>query len=671
MNAKRSLILFGVLLSGFLVPPVTAEELQLNAIALFRSAVTRDIRINTDGSALELEEGELIEDDGPAAGYSYLPNEERLSERVWIRKELVIANPRARKATLLVGPGGDMKATINGTSTELRSAGKVGGYWSSYAIPVEFLKSGKNVIDLHGSGRGWIARAEDFSTGSDTKTEHPNRSSKSRDGGKTWDAAHLGPNGTLDGEYCVRLFLDHYRRSGSLTLPVLDMGNLGDQVVAPPLKRTGPLRVRAQVELGVAGQVSLRVRSGRTPIPDAKSWSDWHPLSGDRGEIKEPTGRYFQLAVELSTNDPLQTPRLKGLWVEATTDKAADWTDRMKVQEARNEEIVRSSLSFPYEPFQHPRLKELRTRYHLDEVVKGAGDELELMTRLARWSARQWTRGHLKESYPPWDALEILKPHGDGNPVGGFCQQYNLVFLQACECFGIPGRAVSISVGDHGGQIRGSGHEVVELWSNQFRKWVYIDGNMAWYAVDQATGIPLSLWELRQRQVKALRGNEFAPIRVVHLAEGGKRWTGLMDWPPFLELRLIPRSNFLEQKAPLPLNQGMRGWFWTGHHVWSDTAYPASLLYSRLISNRRNWEWTLNQAHYVLEATDRPGELRVHLDTETPSFESFLVDAGQGKQQTSSGFLWKLQLGKNRLEVGPRNSAGREGIPSVVVLDYR
>ena len=55
---------------------------------------------------IELEEGELFEDDGPAAGFSYKPNEERLSDRVWAKKELIVPNPSARKATLLVGPGG-------------------------------------------------------------------------------------------------------------------------------------------------------------------------------------------------------------------------------------------------------------------------------------------------------------------------------------------------------------------------------------------------------------------------------------------------------------------------------------------------------------------------------------------------------------------------------------
>ncbi|MDA1017363.1 MAG: hypothetical protein O3A00_23270 [Planctomycetota bacterium] len=64
-----------------------------------------------------------------------------------------------------------------------------------------------------------------------------------------------------------------------------------------------------------------------------------------------------------------------------------------------------------------------------------------------------------------------------------FCQQYNIVFLRACESFGLVGRLVSIGPGNMTDRIRG-GHESVEVWSNEFLKWIYIDGNTAWYAVD-------------------------------------------------------------------------------------------------------------------------------------------------------------------------------------------
>jgi hypothetical protein len=350
---------------------------------------------------------------------------------------------------------------------------------------------------------------------------------------------------------------------------------------------------------------------------------------------------------------------------------AKDWTKAIKVVDSHNEEIVRTSIPFRYEPFTQPRLKELRTRYKLDDVVSGAKTDLEITTKLAAWSSHnwKWAEWHLDQFYPAWDALEILKEGPDGKRVGGFCLQYNLVFLQACESFGFAGRAISINHGTLG-RPKYMGHEPTEIWSNQFRKWIYVDGMGAWYAEDVATGVPLSLWEVRRRQVHVLLGQEVEATRIVHFAETVHPWRGLdVDWE-FAELRLIPRSNFLEQKWPLPLNNGKAGWSWTGFDVWTSADVPAELIHPNLVTRHGNFEWTLNQAHYVLEPTSKRGELLVHLDTETPGFETFLaeIDAGE-KSPVSAIFPWKLHAGRNRLKVWPRNDAGCDGIASWIDLE--
>jgi transglutaminase-like putative cysteine protease len=597
--------------------------------------VGRDVRLTDDGSAVEPERGLLFEDDGPAAGYSYRPNEEILSGEVRIRKDFEIPDPRATSATLLVAPGGALAAEINGKPQALEAPRTTGKYWQAYAVDPALFKRGLNRIVLHGTGKVWIARADEFPPGA----EHPDRSARSADGGKTWDSARLGPRGDLDGEYCIRLALDAPRAGGTLSLPVIDAGNLAGRPIGPPLTALGPVKVTA------AGAGAVRLRSGPTPLP-GPGWVD-----GDGG------GRY--LAIVLEVSGPV-----KGLRIEATPTRPPDWTRELEVSSRRNDPIVRTSITFAVEPYDHPRLKELREKCRLDEVLQGATSEFEVVARLAAWASQLWTDGHLREGYPAWDALEILKPHADGRPVGGFCQQYNLVLLQACESLGIPGRCVSIGPGDHGSPIRG-GHEVVELWSNDYRKWVYVDGNAAWCFTDADAATPLSLLELRERQ---LRGR---PVRVVVLAETKVVWKGISDWPPFIELRLIPRSNFLEQPAPLPLNQGMRGWFWTGHVAWSDREAPASPIYGRRVTRRGDFEWTWNTVHLTLEAVG-PGELRVHLDTETPGFAAYLVSLdGAAPRPLSSGFPWTLRKGKNAIEVRTRNTAGRQGPPARIEIELR
>ena len=647
--------------------PVEAATLKLDAQAIFERGVTTHINLSPDGSVVQLESGEIFEDDGPAAGSSYKPNLETLSSTVSIRKRLVIAHPRASAAVLMVGPGGDIKVSVNGQPQTLEPPRKLAfDQWEAYTINPAALKPGVNDIVISHGGKVWISRSDD------SYVDLPHRSARSADGGRTWTNDQLGPKGDISGEYNVRLLLEHYRAKGSILLPVMDVANLSGGPLAPPLSAVGPLRIAVQAEN--PQRVSVRVRSGTTYVPGKASWTDWAALGRD-GILKAPRGRFVQAEVDLATGDPLDTPRLREITIDSRPSIAADWTKTLKVVDAHNEEIVRTSIPFKYEPFTHPNLKEFRARYHLDDVVAGAKTEFDLITKLAGFSVRQWKYGdwHLDRYYPAWDALEILKKDEKGKTIGGFCQQFDLVFLQACESFGLVGRDISISRGTLGKPYIG-GHEPTEIWSNQYRKWVYVDGTSDWYSVDQATSVPLSLWELRRRQVQLFHDQPSAPIQIFELAPGVQKfhWHNLKEDLGFAELRMVPRSNFLEQKYPLPLNQGNgTAWFWDGHYVWSDKDAPADLLHSdHLVTRHGNFEWTLNQAHYVLEPSSKPGEVRVHLDTETPGFETFLAEIdSSASRPVAAIFPWKLHPGRNRLKVWPRNNAGRDGIASWIEVD--
>jgi hypothetical protein len=497
--------LLGMTLSvvfGIQFRPLAAESnLQLEAPSVFEQSVTRDLRLSPDRGEIELESGELFEDDGPASGKSYQTpeNRETLTAHTWIKKELLIPNPQAQAAYLVVLSEEPFEALINGIPQKLGENQSGRKLHKAYAFDPKLLRAGPNEIVLRTSGKVMIARDDEFALGSRTRTKHPNRSAKSTDAGKTWDYDHLGPEGKIDGEYGVRIFLEHYRAQGSLTMPVLDAANLAGKPIGEPITQTSPIKVAVAGEPGPAGRILVRARTGDTYVPNKKHWSDWQVLGESGGTIESPRGRYVQLAVELSTRDPLQSPRLKSVRVETAPVCPSDWTTRLRVLDEHNEQIVRTSIPFEYEPLDHPRLKQLREQYKLDAVVKGATNELELMLRLAQWACDYWDwPNHIGDCYPPWDALEILKPYHDGKTTGGFCLQFNLVFLQACESFGFPGRAISISQGRCQEKLQGGGHEIVELWSNEWKKWVYVDGALAWYILDEKTGIPLSIWEMRE-----------------------------------------------------------------------------------------------------------------------------------------------------------------------------
>jgi hypothetical protein len=250
----------------------TAAEKTFEAEALFAQGVTSHLQMSADGKSIELLQGELIEDDGPAAGYSYRSNVEKLSDGVLVKKQLLIDDPRTEQATLLVGGSGELTATVNGSAEQLQPTGKAGAYWQTYQVPPELLRSGVNEIVLQGEGQVWLAHDEDFAAGSLTRTSHANRSAKSSDQGRTWNDHQLGTDGKLDGEYYVRLFLGRHRSIGTVELPVVDVGNLEGRAIAPALKSLGPVHVRLQANDKQAGSVSVIYRSGTVPSPRDGSW---------------------------------------------------------------------------------------------------------------------------------------------------------------------------------------------------------------------------------------------------------------------------------------------------------------------------------------------------------------------------------------------------------------
>ncbi|QDU96731.1 hypothetical protein [Lignipirellula cremea] len=657
-----------LLLPGFVIG---AETHTWTATELFEQSVTQDVVLSPAGK-IELPSGTLIEDDGPAAGFSYYSNAEKLTAGKLLRKVLVVDRPAARSAQLLVARGGDLQVELNGKKLALGEPEKLGHYWNAYAIDPKLLKQGENAFVISGSGMLWIARDEEYAAGSLTRTHHPNRSARSLDGGKTWDDHSLGDDGGVDGEYNVRLALDQTLPQGKVTTSVIDQGNLGGGGIGPQLTKTGPLEIACQIQKSDQQSVALRIRSSDSPL-FTDTEPAWQTVTADlqqKATVDKLAGRYFQLEFTLQTEDPLSSPQLGSLQVSTTAEQVPT-TAHWNAEESDNRPLVRSSIPFLHEDFLHPKLKRLREDYQLDEVVAGSESEFELVCRLAAWSHGCWPKlGHLKEVYPSWDASEILKKHTDGTPVGGFCNQFSLVFLQACQSFGVPGRIVSIGPGSRVDLVRG-GHETVELWSNQFQKWIYLDGDASCYIRDEETKIPLSLLELRDVQLQSLAGKPARKIKLVSLTETRHSWKDTLGIHPFFEVRMVPRSNFLSQASPVPLNQGMRGWFWTGHAVWSDDQLADRPIYSQRIRKRANFEWTLNRAHLTLEATADPKVVRVFAETETPHLAALdAVIDGAKAMQVEPSFLWTLHEGENCLTVTPRNTADRSGIPCTVVLDF-
>ena len=685
-----------------------------SAQAAFDTGLVRGLQKSPDGAGVGLDRNVLIEDDSPGAGIGQesdgtpVKNYDAVSKSVRVRKTLYVDDPAATSATLSFYARGQSKAEdapllvdVNGHTL------KVGAFqesvperyrrrerlaWYYLPVPIECLKAGKNEVVFYSDeeSTAWrilISESRFFPSGSaDPQASSPNRSARSRDGGETWEYDRLGVDDTMDGEYVVRLHLSQFRNAGVLTSPVIDLveGDKAPYVVARGADIRS-LRLDYEGKTPDGTELSMQVRSGDTFALGPEHWGGWQTVG--QGATK-PGGRYVQWRARFSTRDVAATPVLHNVTLRAEAE-VYDVPDEqiVTVRDCRNERIVRSSYAYEYEKSDQPVLQELRRRARLDDVVKGASTEWEKVLRLKDWAAKQLARRDLTGAtgfhFPDWNALDVL----DGR--GWFCLHHAVVFMQACQAFGIQCRHIQMNPWCY------SGHEVNEVWSNEYGKWIFIDAGYNFYVVEPDRGEPMSLQEVQavlcrnmkedvlidllkaQPRVPAATETEGAlPLRYVVGPSALNEKYGTADFVTkhnkyLFFMRIIPRNNFLGKKHPIPLNQGTSHWPWDGYVNWTDENTPRLPHYSQYVYKAGDMYWTLNQAEVRLIHGEKPGEITVLLDTVTPDFVGFRARIDDRDwRDVEAVFPWRLHRGLNRLAVRPRNQAGVEGVSSRFVLSW-
>jgi len=374
------------------------------------------------------------------------------------------------------------------------------------------------------------------------------------------------------------------------------------------------------------------------------------------------------------------------------------------VVELVNKPKLLSSLDFEYENPQHPKLKEFRKKYKLDEVIKDCGSEFEKMLKLENWVSKQWNWHLLKpeDDMVEWDALKILRPDENGKVTGGYCLHYAIVCMQALQSFGFQARIVNANHSVWGG------HELTEVWSNEFGKWILMDPNFDTYFADRETGIPLNMLELhhifldeyypdeaidrdnwsRKEFVKRVE-SKGVPQSIVCIIGGGAQGGTLLEyewWKPAVELfpycggygflstgyfRMLPRSNFLSKPFPIPVNHGRSvHWGWTGYYNWYDKQTPRAQEYTQFTNRPNDLYWNLNEVDFSAEMKDRD-KLLITWTTNSPNFDRYELNInGTVKTLKNNHYLLNLVPGRNYLKIQVVDKMNNKGPESILDVIY-
>lgn len=716
-----AIMLFGISAYGATIPasvqPEGVTDITLNASDLERNARLVGLRFDASGQSITLNDMELIEDDAPATGQpeghefrspSWI---EDLTDGIAIRKTLMLDDPRTYSGRLVFhaietpGNTATLNIEINGVPIDRPASQYALPYalqynlgwdrWFYVDIPTGALREGANevIMGADSDSTAWrimIALEDEFARGSLTRTHHPNRSFKSDDSGTTWRDSGLGAENSVDGEYSIRLCLDRYVRHGEYISPVIDLVD-GDAV----LKHRAIIEsvdITTDVREPDETSALFQFRTSPDPKLDSASWTPWRPVA-DGTDGVAPDHRYFQVKAALETANPLVTPEIRSVCIQARWHTESPGPDAgMRAVVTSNGVIRPPSYPFGYENLMHPGLKTYRENHRLDRIVEGATSEFDIMMRLLNWAYR------IPVSSEPyswdWNKVTVIDRHENGMPRlqddykgrrrDAMCLYSNQALIGALLSMGYQARHINI----HSEGI--SGHEVTEVWSNDFNKWIYMDATRDYYYYDIETGIPMNLLEIHNLLAEQMPETEdwrrpFAPVtgpETVARIDIGMR-LGNNPHPiedhgrHILEImghfRIIPRNDFLSNPLPVPIHTGNTMWGWDGFLNWYDDIFPRRYEYQRYTNRPMDFYEPLNQSLIRLVETGERGVLTVLLETFTPGgFDTYLVrkNGGEWFKQPGDEWLWALMPGINTLEVRSRNVRGVTGPVSSVSVTF-
>jgi hypothetical protein len=693
----------------------------LSAEQLYQRALrVQDLWWQPGESGIHLQRGIVVQNDSPGCGKrdDDAGVFEELSANLVLRKELEISGPLPHQAQIAfiakerLSNDAELEFVVNGNVVVRRSPrfwapdakqylvpdggdpAHLWGWarWQYQEIPGEYLRTGKNTILIRSrEGKpGWafmVADYADFHKGCAEPLPFPKTSAKSEDGGKTWRQDDLGSKGQISGEYVVRILLGSYHPAGLLSSEVVDLA--GETATFKTLREVQAARIRLEAKTGPTTELRAEVRSGASPVYEAEHWSAWVDPAAD-GTVPNLRGRYLQWRIKFSSGDPETSPELNGLVLEAVAGHHS--LGKIRVVREDNFDLRSAPEGYRYEDYESAYLQKFRRRFQLDAVVAGAHTEWERQLRLMRWA-------YLVPLLPytpifPWDPLAWIDERRlpdalaantyPGRRRDAMCLFSNVTLVAALESFGYPARHVNLASEGL------SGHEIAEVWSNQFGKWIYLDATIDAFWYDKGTGMPVNTLEMHKGLAARLEQPETwqhpflytqrpetyllnSPIAPADSFERLPIPQATVDWTNSATtyLRIVPRGDVFSHPAPLPVSQGSEPWCWDGYLNWADAKVPPLPHFSHYTNREADFNWPLNQVRYVVEETATPGLVNVTLDHNMPYLAALLarVDGGQWKV-VQKRFPWTLHAGVNTLELRGRNSAGVEGMTSGLILEY-
>ena len=156
---------------------------------------------------------------------------------------------------------------------------------------------------------------------------------------------------------------------------------------------------------------------------------------------------------------------------------------------SKNNEIV-----FFYPDENNNYLKELNTKYQLEQKVNSAKSSTEKVVIITKWVNSLWKHDGYNQHTKTY-AKSILEEVEKGNNFR--CTEFSIVTSACLNAIGIPTRTVSLKTKDVETRELGAGHLVVESYIKEYEKWILADPQFNIITTNK-NKIPINLFELQE-----------------------------------------------------------------------------------------------------------------------------------------------------------------------------
>ncbi len=336
-------------------------------------------------------------------------------------------------------------------------------------------------------------------------------------------------------------------------------------------------------------------------------------------------------------------------------------------------------VAFYHESSEEPRVDQLVKEFDFSSRVSAGTTEFQEMALLKNWVYTHIPYDLNYNDSELRDSIRILRRAARGEAF--ICTTISTVLVQTAVSMGWTSRQVILK------KREGDEHAGNDIWSNQYRKWVYVDPT--WNIHIEHRGVPLSIYEIRRELLKnggrnivyvfgagknerrytardlPIRRNDSKIWRLIPL---DRSWIGY-----FNEIAVVGRNDFFSCCNPNGANAWDPMYVLKTRKSWKDR-------FRSFLSKSAGSGYSPKILFYDLNRVDvkiggqggkHPGRrgavVEVTLDAfgennYTPNFMEFLVKLNGGDWKVSGErFSWNLEPGENILRARIMNRFGVVG----------